>query len=58
MPRKARTSSFFARPTRHIDQHRVWDTVILWTRIHRDELMADWELAVKGQAPYKIDPLK
>ena len=25
--------------------------------LHRDELMADWELAVSGENPYKIDPL-
>lgn len=24
---------------------------------HRDELMADWELAVSGEHPYKIAPL-
>jgi hypothetical protein len=24
---------------------------------HRDELMADWELAVSGENPYKIEPL-
>lgn len=29
-----------------------------WIEIHRDELMADWELAVSGQQPYKIEPLK
>ncbi len=29
-----------------------------WMEIHKDELLADWELAVKGQPPYKIDPLK
>ena len=26
--------------------------------IHKDELMADWQLAVTGQKPYKIEPLK
>ena len=26
--------------------------------IHRDELLADWELAVAGDAVFKIDPLK
>jgi len=26
--------------------------------IHRDELMADWQLAVTGEAVFKIDPLK
>lgn len=29
-----------------------------WMELHKDELMADWELAVSGQLPYKIDPLK
>ena len=29
-----------------------------WIEIHRDELMADWQLAVSGQHPYKIEPLK
>ncbi|NOT61793.1 MAG: DUF4160 domain-containing protein [Acidobacteria bacterium] len=28
-----------------------------WIELHRDELMADWELAVSGDTPYKIDPL-
>ena len=29
-----------------------------WVEIHKDELMADWQLAVSGQQPYKIDPLR
>jgi hypothetical protein len=29
-----------------------------WVEIHRDELMADWELAIAGDQIYKIDPLK
>jgi hypothetical protein len=29
-----------------------------WIEIHRDELVADWELAVSGQQPYKIEPLR
>jgi hypothetical protein len=29
-----------------------------WVEIHRDELMADWELAASGQEVFKIDPLK
>lgn len=28
-----------------------------WIELHRDELLADWELAVGGENPYKIDPL-
>jgi hypothetical protein len=32
--------------------------LMAWVEIHRDELLANWELASKGQLPYKIDPLK
>ena len=32
--------------------------VLAWVEIHRDELMADWELATQGEAVFKIDPLK
>lgn len=28
-----------------------------WIELHRDELIADWELAVSGETPYKIAPL-
>ena len=28
-----------------------------WVELRRDELLADWELAVAGETPYKIDPL-
>jgi hypothetical protein len=29
-----------------------------WIELHKDELVADWELAVAGEQPYKIDPLR
>ena len=29
-----------------------------WIEIHKDELMADWELAINGEEVFKIDPLK
>jgi len=29
-----------------------------WVEIHKDELMADWELAINGESIFKIDPLK
>lgn len=29
-----------------------------WVELHQDELMADWALAVRGEAIYKIEPLK
>ena len=28
-----------------------------WIELHRDELMADWELAINNENPYKITPL-
>lgn len=28
-----------------------------WIELHRDELMADWQLSANGESPYKIDPL-
>ena len=29
-----------------------------WIEIHKDELIADWELASQGKNVFKIDPLK
>lgn len=29
-----------------------------WIELHKDELAADWDLAVAGQHPYRIEPLK
>lgn len=29
-----------------------------WIELHKDELVADWELAVAGENPYKIEPLR
>jgi Domain of unknown function (DUF4160) len=29
-----------------------------WIEIHRDDLTADWQLAVNGQHPHKIEPLR
>lgn len=29
-----------------------------WIELHRDELLADWELAINGENPYKIEPLR
>lgn len=29
-----------------------------WIEIHRDDLMADWKLAVEGKDIFKIDPLR
>lgn len=29
-----------------------------WIDIHKDELLANWELAVSGDEPFRIDPLR
>lgn len=29
-----------------------------WIEIHRDALFADWALAVNGELPFPIDPLR
>jgi hypothetical protein len=29
-----------------------------WIEIHREDLLADWELAASGQQPHKIEPLR
>ena len=29
-----------------------------WIEIHRDELLADWELCQNGEKPFQIEPLK
>jgi len=31
---------------------------LAWAESHRDELLADWALASKGELPFPIDPLK
>lgn len=37
---------------------RQMKLVSAWIEIHRDELMADWKLALSGQIVFKIEPLK
>jgi len=32
--------------------------VQVWVDLHRDELLADWELAVAGDEPFRIAPLQ
>ena len=29
-----------------------------WIEIHKEELFADWELALAGEQPYRIEPLR
>jgi len=32
--------------------------VLAWIEIHRDELVANWQLTVNGEDVFRIDPLK
>jgi hypothetical protein len=32
--------------------------VTAWIEIHKEELMADWELCQNGEKPFPIEPLK
>jgi hypothetical protein len=32
--------------------------VLAWTEIHKEELMANWQLASNGELPYLVEPLK
>jgi len=32
--------------------------VQVWVDLHREELLADWEIAKGGGDPFRIDPLK
>ena len=31
--------------------------VLAWAEIHKEELLANWDLASQGELPFKIDPL-
>lgn len=32
--------------------------IVAWAELHKEELIADWDLAQNGEKPYKIDPLR
>ena len=32
--------------------------IFAWIEIHREELLADWELCQNGEKPFSIEPLK
>jgi hypothetical protein len=31
--------------------------VLAWAELRQEELMADWQLVMNGEEPFKIDPL-
>ena len=32
--------------------------VQVWVDLHKEELLADWELAASGETPFRIEPLR
>ncbi|MGZ8190982.1 MAG: DUF4160 domain-containing protein, partial [Methylococcaceae bacterium] len=32
--------------------------VLAWAELHQEELMNDWSLVMKGEEPFKIQPLQ
>ena len=32
--------------------------VLAWAELHQEELMADWNLVMNGEEPFKIQPLQ
>lgn len=32
--------------------------VLAWAELHQEELLADWELVINGEDPFKIQPLQ
>ena len=32
--------------------------VLAWAELHKEELLADWQLASNGELPFKIEPLR
>lgn len=32
--------------------------VLAWNELHKEDLLADWQLAAQGELPFKIDPLR
>jgi len=36
------------------DKHKL---VVAWLEIHKEDLLADWELAVNGKTPFRIKGL-
>ena len=32
--------------------------VLAWVELHHDELLADWNLVMNGEEPFKIQPLQ
>ncbi|MCF7985157.1 MAG: DUF4160 domain-containing protein [Thiohalocapsa sp.] len=31
---------------------------LAWARLHQDDLLAEWQLVMNGEEPFKIQPLQ
>jgi hypothetical protein len=40
------------------DTRRQTRLVLAWAELHQEELMADWNLVMNGEEPFKIQPLQ
>lgn len=54
MPGKASQHACQAQWTIRANKHKL---VVAWIEIHREDLLADWELAVHGKKPFPIKGL-
>jgi hypothetical protein len=53
-------ASFSIEPLEIIEGHmprKQQRLILAWAELHRDELEADWELAMNGESLYQIPPL-
>ncbi|MDH5668866.1 MAG: DUF4160 domain-containing protein [Nitrospira sp.] len=54
MPRKVSQHAYQAQSIIPPNKHKL---VVVWIEIHREDLLADWELAVHGKTPFPIKGL-
>jgi hypothetical protein len=50
--------NFFSSVVNNIRVYSCVFVVQAWVEIHRDELFADWQLALAGEEPFRISPLQ
>ena len=42
----------------HASPRKQTKLVLAWAELHQEDLMADWELVMNGEEPFKIQPLQ
>lgn len=50
-------SALFTKDERDMPKRQI-NFITAWTEIHKDELIANWELAINEEPLYKIEPLR